>query len=302
MNLTSLYKVKLWLGSATSTDDSLLNNLIGEAAQMIMNYLSRANLNLTTVTETHSGRGERKLRLRNWPVISVNSLSISGVTIPASTGPTIYGYALEAVYGGPAGRAQDVGVIGGIALAPGVGLNGYNAAFTPGEGFVSGWGGGPFLRGTNNIICGYTYGYCVQNEPWTIPASNQVTPAGPNGPWSVDNGVSFANGGSLTPQPVGTSLTTGQYIPPNLNGASPQTYYQFAAADSGKGILLNYSYVPADLEQACIELVAERYTYKKRIGQKSQSLGGQETTAYDNSALTDAIKQRLFPYKLSWAG
>ena len=56
------------------------------------------------------------------------------------------------------------------------------------------------------------------------------------------------------------------------------------------------------IEQACIEIVAERYRYRSRIGQVSQSLGGQETASYKLDALTDVIKTRLNPYRLGWAG
>jgi hypothetical protein len=113
--------------------------------------------------------------------------------------------------------------------------------------------------------------------------------------------VSYASGGSLTAIASGTP-STGQYVPPNLSGDNPTLYYQFAAGDATKGVLLNYNYVPAQVEQACIETVGERYRYKSRIGQKSQTLGGQETSSYDISGLTMAVMEMLEPFKLSWGG
>jgi hypothetical protein len=93
-NLTYLANVRSWVNSQSSTDDALLNRLIAEASRTILNYLQRADIGLTSVTEIISGRGERRIQLRNWPVIAVNSVSINGIAVPASTAPTVYGYFL----------------------------------------------------------------------------------------------------------------------------------------------------------------------------------------------------------------
>jgi hypothetical protein len=50
-------------------------------------------------------------------------------------------------------------------------------------------------------------------------------------------------------------------------------------------ILLSYSFVPADLEEATIQMVAERYAYRSRIGEIMKSLGGQETIRYQRGAM-----------------
>jgi hypothetical protein len=81
-------------------------------------------------------------------------------------------------------------------------------------------------------------------------------------------------------------------------GEKPKLYYEFSQADAGQGVYLNYDFIPADVEQACIEVTAERYKYRSRIGQASQSLGGQETASYVMDALTKAIKQRIDPYRI----
>ncbi len=296
-NLTYLANVRQWLGSSTSTDDALLNRLIAEASRTILNYLQRADIGLTTTTEMISGRGERKIQLRNWPVVSANSLVVNGVSIPASTGPTNYGFFLEPVYGSTAGRAQNLGVIGGFAGLGVIVSPGYSS-FAESDS----WGSRGFPRGIGNIAVNYSYGYCVQNEAQTVPASPyEVLPLGPFGSWSGDNGVRYLNGAALTA--VTGNPSAGQYVPPNLAGDSPALYYQFSAADSGSSVLLNYNYVPYDVEQACIEIVAERYRYKSRIGQISQTLGGQETSTYlVKDALTAAIKFRLEPYRIVWLG
>jgi hypothetical protein len=327
-----------------------------------------------------SGRGERRLQLRNWPVISMNSLAVDGITIPASTGPTNYGWFLEPVYGGLAGKPQNLAIIGGVAVGGGVVLSGSNVTFAPSH-------NRGFPRGYGNIAVNYSFGYTTLNEQQTIPSTvlldqngqpildqsgnpivDQAAPFQPGqpildqngnaildqsgnplidqgftittplvfpaqsyGPWSNDLGVFYQTaqennaledqqGGGLfdqTDNPLldqgnnsiaaaGGPLTAvksnpqkGQYVSPNLNGDNPTLCYQFSPADAGQGIYLNYDFVPYDVEQACIEVAAERYRYRSRIGQASQSLGGQETASYlVKDALTAAIKQRLDPYRI----
>jgi len=422
MILTSLPNVKSWLGLTTTTDDKMLLRMINDASRMIMNYLQRAELGHTTVIETVSGRGERRLQMRNWPVLEVNALSINGVTIPASSVSTSYGYYLEQVYGGLAGRPQNLAIIGGIGLGGGVASYGAGlVGFSP----YAGYGGsqGPFVRGYGNISVNYTYGYAALNEPQVIPSfflldqagkvildqngyplvdqsavvlappqpildqngnpildqsgaqqmgqplldqsgnpildqsgnplmdqsgivyiggeplmdqgiidiTPTVTPLSAFGSWSGDVGVYYQNsnvpediedqsgdalqdqdgdvlldqginigGGALVA--VKANPQKGQYVPPCVTGDTPRLYYEFSQADAGIPVFINYNYVPYDVEQACIELVAERYRYKSRIGQVSQSLGGQETSSYTIVAMTDPIKERLAPYRLEWTG
>ena len=302
MNLTSLANVRQWVNSSTTTDDALLTRLIAEASRMILNYVQRQDFGLTTITETVSGKNTPKLPLRNWPVIAVNSLTINGVVIPASSGQTSYGYTLEQSYGSSAGKPQMLAIIGSAPNSGGgwpspYGYYGQSPPVT-GNSYVR-----PFGNGYNNISTSYSFGYCVQNEAQTIPAAiaYTLTPNAPYGAWSGDNGVSFANGTALVA--VTANPTTGQYVPPNLAGDSPTLVYTFAAADASKAVLLNYNYVPYDVEQACIEIVGERYRYKGRIGEASRSMGGQETASYMvKDAMTAAIKARLDPYRIVYTG
>lgn len=79
--------------------------------------------------------------------------------------------------------------------------------------------------------------------------------------------------------PVASSPAPGQYIPPP--DATPGLY-TFNSTDVSNGLTVNisYSFIPADLEEACIQMVAERYSYRGRIGEISKSLGGQETARF----------------------
>lgn len=318
INLTTLANVRAWVGSSTDTDNPLLARLISEASRATLNYLQRADIGLTNITEEISGRGQRRLQLRNWPVISVSSLSVGGIIVPQSLAPTNYGFFLEPVYGSTAGRPQNLGIrggacVGGIAIGsfPDGGVTAMRQSYT-------GAGAAFFPHGIGNISVGYSYGYCVQAEAHQVPndTTYQVQPNIPYGGWSEDLGVTYANGMPMVA--VGASPTVGQYIPPQLNtvssygglmsvasssGDNPTTFYQFSAADAGANVLLSYNYVPYDIEQAVIEIVGERYRYKSRIGLASTSLGGQETASYMvRDQLTASQMMRLNPYRIVWTG
>jgi hypothetical protein len=60
-------------------------------------------------------------------------------------------------------------------------------------------------------------------------------------------------------------------VPPDLSAS--ECSYQFSAADVGASVLLSYSYVPSDIEDACVTMVGDRYKAKDRIGYVSKSLG-----------------------------
>ena len=304
MNLTSLAAVRGWIGSTTDTDNALITRLIADASRMAMNYMQRPELGLTTITETISGKGTRKIQLRNWPVIAVNSLTINAVLIPQSVNAVSYGWFLEPLVGGLAGRAQNLGIVGaGTTWAAGYSI-GYNSDGGVVSSYCGGSGCRPFPLGVGNIAVNYAYGYTVQAEAQTIPAASTYTiaPSCVYGSWARDNGVTLADGTPLVAIASGTPVT-GQYVPPSVAGDSPSQVYTFAAADHGKDVLLSYDYVPYDLEQAVIEIVGERYRYRSRIGESSKTLGGQETSSYlVKDALAAAIKARLVPYRLAWAG
>jgi hypothetical protein len=72
--------------------------------------------------------------------------------------------------------------------------------------------------------------------------------------------------------------------------------YLFNAAQDYANVLISYSYVPADINQAVIELCSERYKYRDRIGHSSKSLGGQETVAFQANNVPTFIKELLNKY------
>jgi hypothetical protein len=58
--------------------------------------------------------------------------------------------------------------------------------------------------------------------------------------------------------------------------------------------------VPEDIAQACIELVAQRWTRKGHIDQDSVSMGGPvaQTTSYQKGALPKEVEQICNRYKI----
>ena len=254
-NLTTVANVQIWLGIATAGDNPLLARLIASASRAIHTYLQRPNLFQHTCSETYDGSGSRRQLLRQWPVVSVSSLTINTTPITAAPAFGQSGYILEPWNGYPPGRQQAVNV------------SGYN-----------------FTQGYGNVAVSYVAGYAVQNEAWTIPASPyQITISAPYGSWAVDQGVT---GMTLVSSPP----TTGQYTASN-------GVYAFSAADAGKPVLISYSFIPADIEQACIELVGERYRTKDRIGENSKTLGGQETVTYATDSMNKYVREMLQPFK-----
>ena len=249
-----------------TNDEALLTSLINQISAGIINSLQRPPLVRTTFTEVRDGVGNRRITLRNWPVVSVSSLTVSGNSIPASSAYGQSGYNLTTWDGTNAGNPQEII------------LCGYD-----------------FCRGAGNVQIVYQAGYCVQNEAQTVPGSTyQVAPNTPYGSWAQDDGVTYANGTPLTP--VSSAPSVGQYVPPSPFKSSPVLYYQFSVSDASAGVLLNYSYIPADIEEACIEWVGERYRYRSRIGQTSTSQSGIETTAF-SLKMPDHIKLMLQPYR-----
>lgn len=269
-NLTTLIAAREWCGVPvnTTTDDGLLARLIPAASRLVYGFLGRPSLLSRTLTERYNGPGGTRLMLREWPVTAVSAVTVDNVAIAAAANPGLglpapNGFLLEPWDGTPPGRPQSIDLFG--------------------------WG---FARGRQNVSVTRTAGYLVAAEPQTIPGDPYALKVdAPFGPWAADGGVAFVGGTALA-LVTGTPVA-GQYaLPADLSGT-----YQFAAADTGKAVLLSYSFIPADVFQAATELVGERYAYKGRIGHVSKSLGGQETMSYSLKDMPDAMKLMLQPYR-----
>lgn len=143
------------------------------------------------------------------------------------------------------------------------------------------------LAGAVRIV--YQAGYQVTGEPQTV-SGGSVSVAAPFGAWANDVSVAYANGVLLAK--ATSAPAVGQYALDTVAGT-----YDFNAGDDGAAVLISYGFVPIDLADACIELVAERYKYSQRIGEKTHSLGGNETVSFDNTRLTPLVEALLQPYR-----
>lgn len=83
-DLTTLANAKLWLGITQSTDDAQLSRLVTAASDFITSYCNRSILSAAYVGEKYNGNGNKALVVRQWPIVSVQSLSINGLAVAAS--------------------------------------------------------------------------------------------------------------------------------------------------------------------------------------------------------------------------
>jgi len=120
------------------------------------------------------------------------------------------------------------------------------------------------------------------SSPYTYTTANHAT-------FTADQGVVYA-GSALPLKAVASAPATGQY-------SVAAGVYTFAAGDYDASVAISYGYFPQDLVQAATELAAERFRAADRIGQKSKSIGGQETVSYDTSAVSASVLALLQPYR-----
>ena len=265
-DLTTLAALKAWLGlpASASPNDATLSALITAGSRAIYALLSRPGLLPQSYSETIDGESGR-LFLRHWPVLQIASVTLDGFAIPpatpASAQPEV-GYLLRPDDVAPPGRQQALDIFG--------------------------WHVWPRRQ---NLVVAYSAGYAVQGEAQSVPAATPwaLTPLAPYGPWALDMGVVYAATGAAL-SAVASAPTTGQY---RVTAGA----YAFSAGDAGAAVSISYGYIPQDIAQAALELAAERFRAAERIGLRSKSIGGQETIAYDISAISAPVMSLLQPYR-----
>lgn len=75
--LTTLAKVKAWLGETSNAKDTLLESLIKSCSAEISNAVNR-NLEQASYTEIIDGNGRNRVTLKNWPISVVLSVNVHG--------------------------------------------------------------------------------------------------------------------------------------------------------------------------------------------------------------------------------
>lgn len=265
VDLTTLDAVKAWLGATSSVADDTTQRAITNVSRFILSYLSRQILP-ATYSDIYDGYGspQARIMLKNWPVISVASAFIGSSAVLAAPAP------------GPGITRQS-----GYLLSPG-------DAFPPGAQQYLDFFGWLIPNARQAVGVTYRAGYAT-SETLIIPATPfQLQAAALYGAWASDESV-IINGVAATA--VTGTPTTGQYKV-DCNGL-----YTFAAADVGKAVVISYGYIPQDLAQAAIEMIAYRFTSRQFIGYVSKSLGGQETVTFSTKDMSDAVSSMLQNYK-----
>lgn len=265
-DLTTFAAVKGWVTDPAPAD-AQIPGLISRVSMMIRGYLNRPLLIPKTYVEQYNGQGTAALIPYNFPIIGATvGLVSAGLTIPlapqlnqnnsVNTSPPLtapFGYRMQPWNGVPPGDPAVIELVGGR-----------------------------FPYGNQNIVITYRAGYEVVDESATVPAAAgpyTVTPLTPYGVWATDEGVTLADGTVLIAIANG-SPASGQYLPPDPGAAAPRLTYTFNAAQASAAVLLSYGYIPSDLEQVALEIIAERNSYRRRVGLQSQSLAAQESIAY----------------------
>lgn len=287
-DLTTLARLENWVEGTTTNSSTILQQLITACSAAIKSKLHRAGIMSQTFVRTFDGTGTDQIVLPDYPVTAIASIQMGAAIINASPLPN---------------------PISGLPPPP---TFGYGYRFVPWEGSLPGQNAvvefvnGYWYPGHQNIKITYTAGYLIASEPWTIPSNPgpyTVTTLQPMGFQCKDNGVVYTTSGvALVPVANSGLLAAGKYVPPP--DTSPGLY-TFSSSDAGASVLISYSFVPADLEEACIQFVAERWTYRGRVGLLSKSLGGQETMSWlrgsgrdvsDIPGLPPEVASLVWPY------
>jgi hypothetical protein len=142
-----------------------------------------------------------------------------------------------------------------------------------------------FPHQRDSVYVSYLAGYEIEDEAHTVPSADHKVTVDQT--WLDDQGVTLANGTPLTKVASG---------PAALQYSVTDGVYTFNTAQDNAGVLISYSYVPADINQAVVELVAERYKYRDRIGHTNKSLGGQETVGFQANNVPQFILALLNKY------
>lgn len=250
-----------WAGTGDPASPAIAL-MVSSQSRAILSKLNRIRLYSQLVSRTLDGVGTYQMLLPDYPVTSLVSVQVGNAIIPQANLPPA-----------PGNFALPVSTFGyGIRFTPWGGD-------LPGEASMLEFVNGYFPYGAQNVIVKYNAGYLVSAEADSVPAAGPytITVQQPQGIWCRDNGVTYASTGvALTPVTTLTGVA-GQYT---IGPDDTPGLYTFNAADASAALLFNYSFVPADLTDACNQMVAERLSYRGRIGQISKSLGGQETIKF----------------------
>jgi len=94
-DLCTLAELKAWLPNQGNNDDATLQSLISNASLQVLQYIDRPHILasvLGSLAESYDGNDSDRLLPRQFPILSVSSVSIDNVPVPQSTGPVAAGF------------------------------------------------------------------------------------------------------------------------------------------------------------------------------------------------------------------
>lgn len=280
-DLTTPQRFATWYGNGLNANSlpAVISQLVGSMTALIYSKLNRGRLYSQTLTRTFNGQGTSQIVLPDWPVTSLIQVQMGSILVPSAPLPSVVNGVINSTNSGRYGTR----------IIPWSGN-------LPGDPGVIEFVGGLFVPGFQNIQITYTAGYLISSEAWTVPkttgggaTADQVTVLQPNGIWCRDNGVTNATTGAVMTK-VASNPASGEY---SVGPDSTPGLYIFNDTDvqAGLNVLISYSFIPADLEEACIQMIAERYVYRDRIGTEAKTLGGQETVRFSRGG----YRYQMFP-------
>ena len=95
-DLCVLADLKAWLNIQTTTEDTLLQNLITRGSLQMLRWMNRDHIISTTYTENRDGNDAVFMLPRNFPLISVSSLTVNGIGISAASDQVSSGFVFDA--------------------------------------------------------------------------------------------------------------------------------------------------------------------------------------------------------------
>lgn len=141
-DLITLAQAGNWLSLSAGQyeADPILPGLISAFSQFFLTLISRPTILSTEFTERRNGTGTNILGLINTPIISVTSVVVSNINVPASPDGVAPGYVAD---------ENTIQLIGGH----------WNGVYFPlSPGFASGYPA-VFIKGIGNVFVTYTAGY-----------------------------------------------------------------------------------------------------------------------------------------------
>ena len=147
--------------------------------------------------------------------------------------------------------------------------------------------GAKFPRGLQNVVASWTAGYST-DVATEVPTGNTPTLLieDPGQPVQITS-VTTANGVVLTATANAPAAGEYQFNRPNV---------VFNSSDAGTPITVGMYYVPAAVEQACIEMIGLDIKQRDNLGIRSKTLAN-ETVSYEGGGMTASVKEMLYPYR-----